>query len=201
MLRLIACNNVRHLNSTRSVRMMDGMARAILVLAVLAMATGAASADRRISLDPRIALAVERDNLLLPSDEPASVVVQPRVDIDRAPVAAVPGHDRLWRVIDTTALVASTAALACDWGQTHRAAAERWTGGANGTGRHEGNPIMGPTPSTRTVNVYFAATAAVNVALWYALPKRYRSIVPAVLTAAETMQVSSNIGSVSLCGL
>jgi hypothetical protein len=167
------------------------MKRALLV-AVVVMTSSTASADPRVWIDDLLPLV----------DPPAPLAMQPKSDHRIDMLAATEHrHDHLWRVIDVTALAVSTAALACDWGQTHRAATEHWTGGSNGTGRHEANPIMGSAPSTRIVNVYFAATAALNVALWYALPKRYRSIVPVALTTVQAIQVSDNIGSVSLCGL
>lgn len=142
------------------------------------------------------------DDLMRPDSMAQPLDMRPRTDHQIDMLATVGHrHDRLWRAIDATTLAVSMAALACDWGQTHRAASEHWTGGMNGTGRHEGNQIMGPAPSTRVVNMYFVTSAALNVALWYALPRRYRSIVPAVVATAETIQVSNNIGSVSLCGL
>lgn len=163
------------------------------MVVLAALWTGVASADSRVSLDPRIALAVERDNLMPLVDPEPSVVVQPRPRIDMVAMAEH-RHDRLWQTIDVATLAMSTAALACDWGQTHSAAAEGWRD------RHEGNPVMGLTPTTARVNAYFAGVAAINIGLWLVMPKRYKSIVPVALAAAEVMQVRSNLNSIGLCG-
>lgn len=194
---------------------MSGM-KAILVLSVLAVANGTASADRMASfgatstqaircnglafpvdrtLDPRIALAVERDNLM-PPDEPVSVVVQPRSDIDRATAPA--DHARLWRAIDTTALVVSTVSLAVDWQMTHAAAAQGWRGGYGN--RREANPIMGPHPTTGMVNTYFLSTIVMNAALWYVLPPRYRSVIPAAVIGVQANTIAGNIAANGLGG-
>ena len=95
------------------------------------------------------------------------------------------------RAVNTGTLVASTAALACDWGQTRGVAA---AGGAWKDGsKWEMNPIMGPTPSTGTVDLYFAAVAAANVGLWTVMPRRLRWIVPSIVLAAQIHAVSGNI--------
>jgi len=164
------------------------MTRAIVVLVVLVM-TGAASADHRILLDPRIALAVERDGLL--PLEPTSVVVQPRADV----VAPI-DHARLWQVVDVTALALSTAALAVDWRQTRGAAAEGWSHSRGEVG--VAAMTVGEFPSAGTVDRYFAATAAVNVALWAVLPRGWRSVVPGFVIGAEIVTVRRNLPTTHL---
>lgn len=95
------------------------------------------------------------------------------------------------RAANTATLVASTAALACDWGQTRgvaSAASEgRWT-----LDYWEENPVMGPRPSTGDVDLYFAAAAALNAAAWVAIPRRYRWIIPSVVLAVQTAAIVQN---------
>lgn len=162
--------------------MMQSMTRALGILVVLvATATaGAASADRRISLDPRIAVAVAADNLMQPNDDGAPMVV----------AAAPNAHAGLWRAIDITMLIASTAALAIDWRQTRSAAMEHWTGRAE-----VGIAAMtlGGTPSPHGVDCYFATAAAVNVALWAALPPRWRSAIPGIVLGVEARTIAVNL--------
>jgi hypothetical protein len=158
-------------------------ALAIAVVLVLSM-LGPAHADRRASLDPRIALAVERDNLMPPTD--ASVV---------APVVA-PGA-RLWQTVDVVTLVLSTAALTVDWRQTRDAAREGWSGG-RWEGGYPAQMAIGAHPSTRTVDGYFALTAAANVALWAVLPPRWRSVVPGFVLSVEVVTVGGNLSTTHL---
>lgn len=186
-------SDMRHLHVARTMRTIDGMKRAILVLAMMALATGAARADRRMSLDPRVALVVDRDRLM-PLDEPTPVVVQPRLDVARSPAA---GHPRLWRAIDTTFLVASTATLAIDWRQTRGAAMERWSDG-RWEGGYPAHGVIGLHPSARSVDCYFAVAAAMNVALWIALPARWRSVIPGFVVGAEAWTIAGNLSTTHL---
>lgn len=170
------------------------MKTAIVMLVMLVVLwAGTASADRRISLDPRIAVAVERDNLMSPSGEPTSIVVQPRSDVAIAPA----DHVRLWRAIDTTMLVVSTAALALDWRQTRSAAAEQWSGG-RWEGGYPAQMAIGAHPSARTVDCYFAVAAAANIALWAVLPPRWRSVIPGVVIGAEAWTIAGNLSTTHL---
>lgn len=89
--------------------------------------------------------------------------------------------------VNRAALYASTAALACDWGQTRGAAELNWQYAT------EENPIMGPTPTTGTVDGYFAIIGMVNVLLFAAMPRRYRWIVPTVITGVQTTQIVRNV--------
>ena len=164
--------------------------RAVLgMVAVAMLATSTAQADTRYELD----------NLLPLVDPPASVVVQPKADhrIDMLATASERSHDRLWRAIDLTALAVSTAALACDWGQTHAAAADHWAM------MYEKNPVLGQAPSTSTVNAYFAVAVVANTALWLLLPDRYKSIVPGVVIGVQAKAIGVPVmaRATSLCGL
>lgn len=164
------------------------MKRAIVVL-VMTWA-GVASADRRI------ALAVERDNLLPLDDAPVSVVVQQPSALDRK-VTAEPDHARLWLAIDTTVLVASTAALAIDWRQTRNAAVERWSGG-RWEGGYPAQMTLGAHPSTHSVDGYFALAAATNIAFWTILPARWRSVIPGIVIGAEASTIVGNLSTTHL---
>lgn len=162
----------------------------LMVVAATVLAAFVAHADTRYELD----------NLLPPTDPPPSVVVQPRVDM--LATATEQRHDRLWQVIDVAALAVSTAALACDWGQTHGAAADGWRGGPTGA-RYEDNPILGRSPSTRAVSVYFVTAAIINAGIWLTVPKRYRWIVPLGLVAVQTHTIGAAMAArtSTLCGL
>lgn len=98
--------------------------------------------------------------------------------------------------VNRAALIASTLALACDWGQTNQAAthAEMWPG------NYETNPVLGGRPSPEAVDAYFVGAIAVNAALWLAMPARYRSAVPIAVTAMQAVQVRNNMPQTSLCG-
>ncbi len=93
-------------------------------------------------------------------------------------------------------LVASTAALACDWGQTHRAA-------ANGWGEfHEANPVMGTHPDTGVVNAYFVGTIAMNAIIWAVLPKAFKGIPAAGVIGFQTNTIINNTRNIpGVCGL
>lgn len=138
----------------------------------------------------------ELDNLL-PPDGPVSVVETPAPHIDMLATANEHRHDRLWQTIDVAAIAVSTASLVCDWGQTHQAAAAGWMD------RAEANRLLGPAPSTRTVNIYFAGAIVANVALWLVLPKRYRSLASAGLIAVQANAIGSAVidHASTLCGM
>ena len=139
---------------------------------------------------------VARDDLLPRVEPPASVVVQPRSNIDMLAATKENRHDRLWQAIDVTALVVSTAALAWDWKQTRTWAGDNWQRSDGNGGmwvNHENNPIIGARPGMHTVDVYFALTAATNLAIWYLMPEKYRSVVPAALVVAEASAIAGNI--------
>lgn len=94
------------------------------------------------------------------------------------------------------ALVASTAALACDWAQTRGHAELGWGG------YREMNPMLGSTPTTATVDGYFAVSAGLNALIWLAMPRRFKAIVPAMVTAVQVDTIRGNIrGGTHLCGL
>lgn len=97
--------------------------------------------------------------------------------------------------VDRAALATSTATLACDWGYTHRAAARGWEN------HYESNAILGPTPSTREVAVYFGSALVLNAALWLITPTGYRSIVPVAVTAVQLDMIQYNSRTVGgACG-
>jgi hypothetical protein len=101
--------------------------------------------------------------------------------------------------VDRAALIASTSALACDWGQTRRSAMNRWE--SEDFYLREGNPILGPYPSPTYVDGYFALVAAANAMLWVAMPPRWRSIVPAAVLAPQLVTIARNAPHTGACGL
>ena len=97
---------------------------------------------------------------------------------------------------DWAALAVSEASLACDWAQTRSAASQDWKGHA------EANPFLGRNPSTTQVDMYFGVSALLNLTLWAALPKGWRSIVPIGITAMETSPIRNNISTThTVCGI
>jgi hypothetical protein len=102
----------------------------------------------------------------------------------------------LARYIDTTLLATSTASIACDWGYTHKAAAAGWHG------TREANPMLGPTPSTSEVNVYFVGMMALNAAVWALTPAKIRGALPLAITVRQSSSIAGNSESVGgFCGL
>jgi hypothetical protein len=99
--------------------------------------------------------------------------------------------------VNRATLATSTAVIVCDWGQTRNMAMQNWDGG-NFT---EMNPLLGPAPSTGNVDAYFAASAALNVAVWLLMPERYRSVVPAGVIVMQTKTIVGNTPNTGLCGL
>jgi hypothetical protein len=162
------------------------MKRVAVAVAVLMAGTSVASAG---SADDLMAVAETAPaptpslRLQPPSSNESSLdgLMAPHTDHDIDMLAHAPSRraDRLWRAIDTGMLIVSTGMLACDWNKTRRAAARGWSG------EWEGNPVLGKHPGATTVDVYFAATAVVNAAIWYALPRKWRSAIPALLTASQ----------------
>jgi hypothetical protein len=93
-----------------------------------------------------------------------------------------------WRgeLEEDKALLATTALmLAADWGQTRNIAAhpERFK---------EVNPILGPHPSTRRVDAYFAGAMLGTVGLAYVLPPQTRRLVLGGLATLELTVVIRN---------
>ncbi len=97
--------------------------------------------------------------------------------------------------IDAATLATSTAGIACDWGYTHRAASRGWMT------NHEANPMLGETPSTGAVGVYFASVLAVNAVAWLLTPSGYRSALPVAVTARTSYSIINNSETVGgVCG-
>lgn len=94
------------------------------------------------------------------------------------------------------ALGLAAAALACDWSQTHSAAAGGWRG------TYEANPIMGASPSTAEVGLYMAGVGAAFVAVWHLLPPRLRPALAGGMLAVEAHTVVGNLETTpGLCGV
>jgi hypothetical protein len=101
------------------------------------------------------------------------------------------------RTVNRATLAASTAALACDWSQTRAHAAAGWPD------THETNPIMGERPHPLSVDAYFATSVALNVAVWLAMPERWRSAAPTALLAVQgdAIAESATKHHGTVCGL
>jgi hypothetical protein len=98
--------------------------------------------------------------------------------------------------VNRAALVASTLALACDAGQTMRAARGGWDGQA------EGNPIMGPAPDQAMVAGYFVGAIAVNTLAWLVTPDKYRAVLPAAVVGVQARVIVGNASNnTGWCGL
>ncbi len=97
---------------------------------------------------------------------------------------------------NSAALAVSTAALVCDGMQTLRMAGEGWTRTS------EANPVMGPAPGVSEVGAYFVGAVVINAAVWVAMPKRWRTVVPMAVTAVQIDVIRNNIGQgTGMCGL
>lgn len=114
-------------------------------------------------------------------------------------------------IANGTALGVSSAALACDWQQTRRFAEVDWRQPVPGARPEanafyrwsESNPMLGPHPSTTTVDLYFAAALAVTAVAWKLMPSRYRWIVPVAVTAIQIKAINETVGTdfrPGLCG-
>lgn len=101
--------------------------------------------------------------------------------------------------VNRVTLIASTAALVCDWGETHRAASRGWRTSAGV--QYESNPILGPHPSTDDVAMYFATAAAINAAIWVAMPRKLKSLVPLAVIGAQVAPLMNNARTSPNCGL
>lgn len=98
--------------------------------------------------------------------------------------------------VNRAALIASTIALACDAGQTMRAARGGWSNQA------EANPVMGDRPDQGLVAGYFAGTVIVNTMTWLVTPERYRAILPAAVVAVQADAIANNVRvGLGVCGL
>lgn len=95
--------------------------------------------------------------------------------------------------VNRATLATSTAALAVDWYLTRAFASRDWRCESGDGWAREKNPIISGRPSATTVDIYFAAVAVGNLALWLALDKRYKSIAPLAVTALQVHPIVNNI--------
>ena len=102
-----------------------------------------------------------------------------------------------WTVAGHVGLGVQTAALACDWGQTRRAASAGWKTQA------ESNPLMGREPTTHAVDAYFLGTIAASALVWYVLPKRWKVLVPLAIVAVQADSIAHNARAqdLGMCGV
>lgn len=99
-------------------------------------------------------------------------------------------------IIHRSTLIASTAALACDWADTSRMAHDSWRG------HEEMNPLLGKKPTEYAVGIYFASAIALNAAIWYLIPGHAKSLIPIGVTAisAHTIIGNQDVGT-GWCGM
>lgn len=101
--------------------------------------------------------------------------------------------------VNRATLVASTAALVVDWRYTRGNAQREWHCG--GRQFYESNPVMGWRPSTGAVDLYFAAAAALNTAVWVLMPSRYKSAVPVGVLALQAGPIMGNLAIEERCSM
>jgi len=101
-----------------------------------------------------------------------------------------------------TALVISTAAIACDWSQTRSWNDIRWQG------VYETNPLLGEMPQAGEIDAYFWIVSIANIAAWAISPPRYRWISQSVVVGLQAqavipnqMKINSRNDGRSLCGI
>lgn len=95
--------------------------------------------------------------------------------------------------VNRATLLTSSALLACDWSQTRHAAAGGWEH------YREANPVMGPTPTPRTVDTYFLSAAVLNTAIWYVLPESVRSVIPGIVSSVQAKTIVGNVPRTGWC--
>lgn len=86
------------------------------------------------------------------------------------------------RRVNHVLLGAASVTLACDYGQTMHAASDGWVT------HFERNPILGETPSTESVTLYFAAIAGLGVAS-LELPEWARSALYVTTLAVQSRAI------------
>jgi hypothetical protein len=182
------------------------MARMIKRVVVVALCCGVSVASADPASEPKVkAIELSPPSLQMPQPSALNALMVPRSDHDIDMLArAIRRSDQRWRAIDVSALALSTAGLACDWGQTHSAAAAGWHKNVDGMSYYEveTNPLISGRPSVGTVNLYFAVVTAANAVLWAVAPRKYRSIVPVAVLAMQTIQIARNTARPhnTLCG-
>ncbi len=89
-------------------------------------------------------------------------------------------------------------AIACDWGQTHYAAATGWNNGE----WFEENPVLGARPSTGRVHAYMTLLLLGSVLVGRALPDWLEPAFYGAMTALEVKAIINNYqwGVPGLCG-
>jgi hypothetical protein len=98
----------------------------------------------------------------------------------------------------TSLLVAAETSLAIDMMQTldirhHPTYGPEYAGPTTPPyNLHEINPILGAHPSDAKIVVYFAATSLLTAGSYYALPPRWRPLVPLAVLILEIPMIAHN---------
>lgn len=103
--------------------------------------------------------------------------------------------------LNRATLVASTVAIACDWGQTRSAASVGWMWMNHQ--KTEENVMLGPAPSPAAVDMYFITALLANAMVYAALPKRFGWVSTAAVIGVQSSSIESNLSVVPhpYCGL
>ena len=86
--------------------------------------------------------------------------------------------------VNHATLIASTAMLAVDWGQTREMTGRGWT---------EQNPLMGEHPPGHVVDMYFMSMAALNAIVYLVMPDRWKSVLPAGVIGMQAVAIDRNM--------
>jgi hypothetical protein len=102
-----------------------------------------------------------------------------------ATIAGEPQAPAPHRWTPTNIAVASTAAvgLLVDWAQTRQALHQGWS---------EGNPVLGPHPSTSRLTAYNLVALPTVVGVGALLPTRWRTLWYTAVTLVETAAITKN---------
>lgn len=106
-------------------------------------------------------------------------------------------HDP-WTAADTEFELVGASLHSIDWGQTlsfTRPPGIVTVGNKTylATAATEENPILGPRPTSRAVDIYFASTLAGHVAVAYLLPKPWRSFWQLAWIGVDGYSVGHNL--------
>lgn len=105
-------------------------------------------------------------------------------------------------IANGVALGVQSAALACDWQQTRRASEAGWPGKM--TERNQVIRVMdGSKPASSAVDAYFIGALALSALGWYVIPRRWRIIVPIVITSVQLDAIVHNTKTplLGVCGI
>lgn len=92
--------------------------------------------------------------------------------------------------VNQAALGLAVATIACDWGQTHAAAKSGWFATP---AHYEMNPVIGPDPTVRAVDLYMLGAAIAIVAVGQHLPSWLRAPAYGLVAVVEAKTLVDNV--------